>query len=198
MSYRGLCLGALLGVTIFTMGGCIASGENVQEKQTNIQKMKDETMLEFYLDKPELKEIVKSAPGYAVFKNWTMGIIPGGGGGFGVLVNNSTGQQTYMQMGQFSLGIIFMAKDCRTLLVFDDPAIMAEFTNENWFWGGSADATFTFGEFGGQSNATGYFGHGFRVYELTENGAALHAWVPLIKYSPYNELNAPVAPAKAQ
>ena len=196
MSYRGLCLGVLLGVTMVTMGGCIVSGETVQEKQTNVQRMKDESMAEFYLNKPELKEIVKSAPGYAVFKNWTMGIIPGGGGGFGVLVNNSTGQQTYMQMGQFSLGIIFMAKDCRTLLVFDDPAIMAEFTTENWFWGGSAEATFTFGEFGGQANATGYFGHGIRVYELTENGVALRAWVPLIKYSPYNQLNTVAAPSK--
>lgn len=197
MSYRGLCLALLLGVTGLTMGGCIVAGETVKEKQNNIQSMKDETLAEYYLNKPELKEILKTAPGYAVFKNWTMGIIPGGGGGFGVLVDNQTGQQTYMQMGQGSLGFIFMAKDCRTLLVFDDPQIMNEFKTENWFWGGSAEATFTFGEFGGQTNATGYFGHGIRVYELTENGVALRAWVPLIKYSPYNQLNVPVAAAPA-
>jgi hypothetical protein len=198
MSYRGLCLAALLGGAMVIMGGCAAPGETVQEKQTNIQKMKDETLGEFYLDKPEIKEILKSAPGYAVFKNWNVGLFPGGGGGFGVLVNNSTGQQTYMQMGQFSLGIIFMAKDCRTLLVFDDASMMAAFPTENWFCGGTAEAVFTFDEFGGQTNATGYFGHGIRVYELTENGVSLCAYVPLIQYSLYNELNPLVAPAAAK
>jgi len=46
------------------------------------------------------------------------------------------------------------------------------------------------GEFGGQTNATGYFDK-VRVYDMTENGIALRAWAPLIKYSPYNELNTP-------
>ena len=198
MSYRGLIFGALLGVTMVLMAGCIAPGETVKEKQDAIQRMKDETLAEYYLNKPELKEILKTAPGYAVFKNWVMGFIPGGGSGFGVLINNQTGQQTYMQMGQFGLGLILTVKDCRTLLVFDDPQILAEFPTENWFWGGTAEAVFTFGEFGGQTNATGYFGHGIRVYELTENGVSLRAYVPLIKYSPYNQLNTVVAPAPAK
>lgn len=191
MSYRSVCLGVLLCGIMVSMVGCVAPGENAQQKRDNIQKMKDETLSAFYLDKPEVRQMLKTAPGYAVFKNWEMGLIPGGGAGYGVLVDNTTGKQTYMQMGQGSLGFILMVKDCRTLLVFDDPKVMAEFTSENWMCGGTAEAVFTFGEFGGQTNATGYFGHGVRVYELTENGVSLRAYVPLIKYSPYNQLNKP-------
>ena len=190
MRGRSVLLGALSCGVMFSMVGCIAPGENVQEKQTNIQKMQDESMLEMYQNKPELKQIVKQAAGYAILKTWTMGLIPGGGSGYGVLVDNSTGKKTYLQMGQGTLGIIFMAKDGRTLLVFDDAQTMQEFTTEKWVGGGALDATFTFGEFGGQTNATGYFDK-VRVYDLTENGVSLRAYLPLIKYSPYNELNVP-------
>lgn len=196
MSYCRLSLGVLLVSTMVSVVGCIAPGETVQQKRDNIEKMKQETLAEFYLDKPEVKQILTTAPGYAVFKNFAMGIIPGGGSGYGVLVNNMTKEQTYMQMGQFSLGLILMVKDCRTLLVFDDPKILEEFTKENWIVGGTAEGVFNFGELGAQTNATGYFGHGIRVYELTENGVSLRAYVPLIKYSPYNQLNNPPMMAK--
>lgn len=191
MSLRNLFIGALLCGIMVSMVGCIAPGENPQAKRDNIQSMKRETLAAFYLDKPELQQMVKQAHGYAVMHNFAMGIIPGGGSGYGVLTDNSTGKQTYLQMGQFTLGLILMVKDCRTLLVFDDPKIMAEFTTENWVWGGTAEAVFNFGDFGAQTNATGYFGHGVRVYELTENGVSLRAYIPLIKYSPYNQLNRP-------
>lgn len=191
MSLRHVFLGTLLCGVLVSMVGCIAPGENAQEKRANIQQMKTETLSAYYLDKPELKQMLKQAPGYAVMKNFTMGIIPGGGSGYGVLVDNITGKETYLQMGQFTLGFVLMVKDCRTLLVFDDAKTMNEFTTENWTWGGTAEAVFNFGDFGGQTNATGYFGNGVRVYELTENGVALRAYVPFIKYSPYNQLNKP-------
>ena len=189
MSYRfaGISV-ALLGIVV-SMVGCTAPGQTVSEKRANIQSMKDQTLSEFYIDKPEARQVVKSAAGYAVFKNFGLGFIPGGAAGYGVLVDNTTGQQTYMQMGQGTLGFIFTVKDYRTLLVFDNPQTLAEFTKEKWVCGGTAEAVFNFGEFGGQTNATGYFGNGVRVYELTENGVSLRACVPFIKYSPYNKLN---------
>lgn len=192
MRSRTAWTSVLLAGVMFSMVGCIAPGESVKEKQTNIQAMQDESMLEMYQNKPELKQIVKQAAGYAILKTWTMGFIPGGGAGYGVLVDNSTGKQTYLQMGQFTLGFLIMAKDGRTLLVFDDAKVMNDFMTEKWVGGGAVDATFTFGEFGGQTNATGYFDK-VRVYDLTENGVALRAYLPLIKYSPYNELNTPEA-----
>lgn len=191
MSGRSFCLGMLLCGIMVSMVGCIAPGENPQEKRDNIQRMKAETLTAFYQDKPELQQMVKTSVGYAVFSNFAMGLIPGGGSGYGVLTDNATGQQTYMQMGQFTLGFLIMVKDNRTLILFDDPKVMAEFATENWVSGGTAEAVFNFGDFGGQTNATGYFGHGTRVYELTQNGVSLRAYIPLIKYSPYNQLNSP-------
>lgn len=191
MSCRNMCLGMLLCAMMISMVGCIAPGENPQQKRDNIQKMKAETLTAFYQDKPELQQMVKTSVGYAVFSNFAMGLIPGGGSGYGVLTDNATGQQTYMQMGQFTLGFLIMVKDNRSLILFDDPKVMAEFATENWVSGGTAEAVFNFGDFGAQTNATGYFGHGTRVYELTQNGVSLRAYIPLIKYSPYNLLNAP-------
>jgi lipid-binding SYLF domain-containing protein len=191
MSCRSVCLGVLLCGVMVSMVGCVAPGDTPQAKRDHIQRMKEETLSSFYQDKPELRQMVKSSVGYAVFSNFSMGLIPGGGSGYGVLVDNTTGQQTYMQMGQFSLGFAIMIKDWRSLLLFDDAKVMAEFARENWVCGGTAEAVFNFGEFGAQTNATGYFGHGIRVYELTENGVSLRAFVPLIKYSPYNYINTP-------
>lgn len=191
MSKAQVCLGVLLAGAAVSMVGCIAPGENVPEKQANIQKMKDKTLPEFYTDKPELRGMLTKAAGYAIFKGFEAGIIPGGGAGYGVLVDNATGQQTYMQWGQGTIGIGLTVKSSHTLLVFDDAKTLAEFKSEEWVSGGSAEAVFNFGEFGGQTNATGYFTGGVRVYELTDGGVSLRAWVPVRKYSPYNKLNPP-------
>lgn len=190
MRFSSLLLGVLSCGVMVSMLGCVAPGENPSQKRSNIAEMQDESLQDFYQKKPELQQIVKQAAGYAILKTWTMGIIPGGGAGYGVLVDNATGKKTYLQMGQFSLGVIFMAKDGRTLLVFDDAQTMQDFTTGKWVGGGAVDATFAFGEFGGQANATGYFDK-VRVYELTKNGVALRAYMPLIKYSPYSKLNMP-------
>lgn len=196
MSLRNLCLAVLLGGTMVTMVGCTAPGENAQEKRDNIQKMQDESMAELTAKYPEVKQEISKAAGYAVLKTWTMGLIPGGGAGYGVMVDNATGKKTYLQMGQFTLGFLIMAKDGRTLMVFNSPQAVKEFTTENWLSGGAADATFNFGEFGGNANATGYFDDRVKVYEITENGLALRAYLPLIKYSPYNQLNGTTPEAK--
>ena len=191
MYCRNVCLSVLFCGMMVSMVGCIAQGEKPQQKRDNIQKMKEETLSTFYLDKPEIRQMVKSSVGYAVFSNFSIGLISGGGSGYGVLVDNATGQQTYMQKGHFTLAFAIMVKDWRALLLFDDPKVIADFAKENLVSGGTAEAVVNFGDFGAQTNAAGYFGHGIRVYELTENGVSLRAYIPLTKYSPYNELNTP-------
>lgn len=190
MLYRPAWICVLFSGVMFWVVGCTAPGENTLEKRANIQKMQDETLLEYYQNKPEIKPMLTKAAGYAVFKNFELGTIPGGGSGYGVLVDNATGQKTYMQMGQGTIGLGITVRDSRTLLVFDDAATMQSFATEKWVSGGSAEAVFNFGEFGGQTNATGYWDK-VRVYELTENGISLRAWIPVRKYSPYNQLNGP-------
>ena len=68
--------------------------------------METETLDRLYKEEPETKEKIKNASGYGVFANANVDLIlASDGGGYGVVVDNSTGQRTYMKMGLGGVGL---------------------------------------------------------------------------------------------
>ena len=102
---------AALALVVAT--GCASvQGADKDEKQAYIIGAVGEMMADLYDEKPELEKEVEQAVGWAAF-NYRLTKLPviltgiGGGGGFGVAVDNGTGEKTYMtvQMGEWGVGM---------------------------------------------------------------------------------------------
>jgi len=182
----------LLSVLILsiTLTGCSPGSKLTNaEKRQAIDTMAAETLQRLYTEKPSAQEEVNNAAGYAAFSNANVNIIfASAGGGYGVAVNNQTGERTYMQMGSGGLGLGIGAKDYRQVLIFSDEDTLKKFIYSGWEFGGHADAAAKAGDKGAEASGEGMIG-GTKVYAMTEAGLALQATVTGTKYWKDKELN---------
>jgi len=134
--------------------------------------MHDEVLEQMYKAKPELKDKVANAPGYAVFSNASMTFFfVGGGGGYGVAVDNkNNGRKTYMKMTSGNLGLGLGVKDFRALYIFNKSSAYTTFITKGWAFGGEADATAASGDQGGGAEAAARAGKDVEIHQLTDSG----------------------------
>ena len=61
--------------------------------------MRQDVLSEIYSEKPDVQSQVANAPGYAVFSNVNVNLLLASfGGGYGVVRDNQSGRDTYMNM----------------------------------------------------------------------------------------------------
>ena len=178
-------------VTVALVGCSMTSGgdKSVSEKRATVQEMKSEVLAQLYKKKPQARSQVAGAPGYAVFSNANVNLIfMAAGGGYGVVKNNNTGQDIYMNMAEGGVGIGFGVKDYRIVMVFHTEKAMNDFVNSGWTFGGNADASAKAADKGGSIEGEVYYGD-VTVYTFTEAGLALQATVKGTKFWKNDELN---------
>ena len=176
---------------IFVVGGCTsAEGTTPAEKKQYIQDLHEEVVGKMVQKYPEIEKKVKNAPGYGVFSNVNVNVIfASAGNGFGEVVNNETGEKTYMKMALGGLGPGLGVKDFRQLIIFESEEALDKFVNKGWEFGGHADASAKAGDKGGAANASGDVTSGMEIYQVTDSGLALQATVTAAKYWKDKELN---------
>ena len=119
----------------------------VAERQQLVHDMETETLAKLYQEHPSTKKDIKKAAGYGVFSNANVNIIfISGGGGYGVVVDNDTGQRTYMKMALGGVGLGLGVKDYRQVLIFKSKKTLDKFVESGWEFGGHADAAAKAGE----------------------------------------------------
>src|SRR5690606_9672927 len=85
---------------------CMTSGGTVEDRRNAVQNMKNAVLDELYAKKPDVREQLSGAPAYAVFSNANVNLILASfGGGYGVLHDNRSGQDTYLKMGELGVGL---------------------------------------------------------------------------------------------
>jgi len=175
---------------VFLLSGCVTtSGASVAEKRAQIQKMREQVLTQLFREKPDVRQQIKTAPGYAVFSNVNVNIILASfGGGYGVAKNNRTGQYTYMNMGEIGLGIGAGVKDFRVVFVFHSEEALNRFIEHGWSFGGQADAAAKASDKGAAIGGEAILDN-VTVYQLTEAGLALQATLKGTKYWKNAELN---------
>jgi lipid-binding SYLF domain-containing protein len=168
----------VLLATLVIAGGCATTGgNNPAEQRAAIQAMKDEVLADIYRDKPDVRQQVASAPGYAVFSNANVNLILASfGGGYGVARDNRSGKQTYMKMGEVGVGLGLGVKDFRLLFVFHDEAAMRRFIDKGWSLGAQADAAAKASDKGVAAGGEITVDN-MTIYQLTESGIALQATI---------------------
>jgi lipid-binding SYLF domain-containing protein len=189
---RRKCSQVLLLVTIslFLVSCATPKGVTKQEQRDYVLKMRDETLAKLYAQKPETKAMIKKAAGYGVFSNIGAHIfLLAGGSGYGVVVDNSAGQKTYMKMRSVGVGLGMGVKDVRAVFIFKNKRVLNEFVERGWEFGGQADAAAKSGDKGAAVGGEAYVETGIAIYQLTEAGVALQATIAGTKYWKDKDLN---------
>lgn len=187
---RTVLVSAAFGGALALSGCSTPKGESASERRAYVQTMADKALADLYAERPDLRDRVNSAAGYGAFS--TIGtnlIFVSTGGGFGLVHDNSTGEDTYMRMGEAGVGIGIGVKDFRAIFVFSTQRALDGFVEDGWTFGGDADAAAKTGDQGGAAGARGAIGDEITVYQLTENGLALSATVSGTRYWKDEELN---------
>lgn len=181
----------VVSTTLILFSGCGPGGDlTINQRHTKIQNMEKETLQRLYKEQPSTKKKIKKAAGYGVFANANVNIIfVSGGGGYGSVVDNSTGRRTYMKMALGGIGLGLGVKDYRQVLIFKSKETLTKFIDSGWEFGGHADAAAKAGQSGGELSAEGAIGDNIEAYSMTESGLALQATVAGTKYWHDKDLN---------
>lgn len=138
---------AFLGASLLLLPGMRAAlfgpkGDNADEKRQVVAKQRDEMLAELYRTKPELKERISKAAGYATFKQTDMNLfLLASGRGYGVVHDNKSGKDTYMCVGSLGGGVGLGIKDLRVVFIYHDAKVMQQFMDSGWQFGAKADTS---------------------------------------------------------
>ena len=160
----------LLTVAAVTLS-FVATGALAQDKakmQAEVRAKAQQSLNDFYKANPALKAAVQKAPGYAVFSTYGFSFLLGGAGGKGVVHNNKTKKDTFMELGAASAGLQIGAEEERYLFVFKDAGAMQRFIDSGWVATTEGGA----GAGAGKTSSGGTAGlfTGGEVYSLTKKG----------------------------
>jgi lipid-binding SYLF domain-containing protein len=168
------------------------SAADAAKKREAVLKMRDDALVDFYATKPEIKEELAKAIGYAVFDASQVNIVLFVGGlGGGVLTENGTGKQTFMKMTRAGTGPGVGYKKFRQLIVFKDRTLFDNFRTIGADIGASADATMKIGGQGVAVDPNVSFNPLLSIYQITDSGALLQANWGGVAYLPDGDLNPP-------
>ena len=187
------CLKILkVSILMVFLGGCMSpAGDNLAEKRSAVQEMRQTTLAKLYRIHPAAEAQIEKAVGYAVFSNIGVNLILlSAGNGWGVVRDNAKGHDTYMKMATAGLGLGLGVKDFRGVFVFTERAAFDDFVNHGWDASAQADAAAKSGDKGDALTGSIDVAPGIHLYQLTEHGLALQATIQGTKYWKDSELNA--------
>lgn len=166
------------------------SAASVEEKRQAIRNTTNETLEEIYNAQPKAREAVANAAGYAAFSitDVKLGFL-GGGGGKGMAVNNSTGEEIFMKTGAVQIGLGLGVKKYNVLFVFLTEKALADFSDSGWELGGQATIAATDSVNGDSLEGAVSVGPDTWMYQMTEKGLEASLTVRGIRYFKDKDLN---------
>ncbi len=183
----GTCLAVASMMSLVWMTPAHAADAAAQKAE--LKKMCNEALATLYKAKPETKVEVGKAPGYGCFSSFGVSFILGGAGGRGLVHNNGTKKDTYMNMGQATAGLDVGIKEYREVLVFRDAATMMKFVDTGWEFGGTAGASAAIEGKGGTKEVGELNNPPIQVYPMTRTGLSAGVAAGGRKYWKDKDLN---------
>jgi lipid-binding SYLF domain-containing protein len=164
----------------------------VAEKRANILAMRDKTLEQLFAQKPEARDELNKAVGYAVFDSSQMNIVMlVTAHGTGVMVDNATKKPTYMVAARAGTGPGLGYKDFRQVLIFKNRQVFDQFLKVGADLTASADATVKLKPGGASAGMNESFNPYIATYSFTDSGVLLQANWGGGGYLPDSQLNQP-------
>ncbi len=192
-------------------------GDSQEEKRADVLKKRDDMLAELYRYRPNLRNRLEKAPGYATFSSLSMKLmVTSSSRGYGVVVDNETGKETFMKVASYGAGVGAGIKDQRLVIIFKTREMMNRFVEQGWQFGvqtearvavegegagmemsGASSSGGTGGsvDIGAQTDQDGAVGAGARaqgtmeIYQFTETGVSVSATASGTKYWKDSKLN---------
>ena len=139
------------------------------KKQAEIRQVAAASLQEFYKAQPSLEADVAKAPGYALFTTYGLSFFIGGQGGKGLVHDNKTKKDRFMEMAQGSAGVQAGIAESKILIVFSSAKEMDDFVNKGWVASGTAVAGAGTSKQNVSASAGATYGQS-RYYTITKTG----------------------------
>lgn len=168
---------------------CASTSGTVDERRSAVQNMKREVLADLFELKPDVRSQINEASAYAVFSNANVNLIFASfGGGYGILTENDSREDTYMKMGEVGIGLGAGVKDFRVVMVFHTDESLERFNEYGLAFGAQADAAAVASDQGGAVGGEVSIDN-VTVYQMTETGLALQATIKGTRFWRDEELN---------
>jgi lipid-binding SYLF domain-containing protein len=147
-----------------------------EQDRQKILTMKDITLADLYKRKPEAKDVIEKAAGYAVFDaTGVFVVLYVGITGRGVLIDNSNGEVTYMTMARAGTGPGVGYERFRYVIAFKNKTLLDTFKTVGGDIGASGHFVAKGFDMGGSVGAQVSFDPALSVYQITQSGLAAEA-----------------------
>ncbi|MEL7087132.1 MAG: hypothetical protein AAGL98_01620 [Planctomycetota bacterium] len=172
--------------------GCVSpAGNTAVDQRLEILRQHDAIVREFVAEHPYGEEQLDDSAGYATTTNiQTQVLFVGGGNGYGVAVDNESGEKTFLKSSEIAGGPGVGVATYRTLLVFRGADDYDRFVDGKWIYQAEADATAQLDSVGGGAQATGEFKQPVTIYHMGGSGLQAKATLGRVKFEPDDRLNA--------
>ena len=155
-----------------------------------VREMAQDALATLYETSPGTRRAIERSAGYAVFSTFGVKLFfAGGTTGKGVVVNQRTQRQTFMQMVQVQGGLGFGLNQNRLIFVFTNEKALRNFIDQGWEFGGQANLSAMAGGKGGMLSGAAAVAPGVYLYQLTETGLAATLTVSGTKFFKDGDLN---------
>jgi lipid-binding SYLF domain-containing protein len=159
--------------------------EQRSDKRAQLDKEAQETIARMVEQDPDIQQELDDAAGYFVSRISAANVaIIGGGQGIGVLVDNRSGDRTYLNVKRFDLGAGLGVRYYRVLLLIKNQEKLEDMRT-GWTRRGVA-GDLAAGSKGSQS--TTQAGEGLSVHILSESGASIAATARMVRLSVNQDL----------
>ncbi len=164
--------------------------DDAEKKKAKIRDAATDTLNDLYKIQPSAQGAIRSAAGYAVFKNFgTNLLVVSTASGAGVAINSKSKQETFMKMISGGAGLGVGVKDFRVVFVFETQKALDTFLSSGWSGSGQTDAAAKAGTSGGAVSGAVEVAPDTYVYQITKNGLALQLTLQGTKYYKDDDLN---------
>ncbi|MDM0085473.1 hypothetical protein QTI17_33270 [Variovorax sp. J31P179] len=164
----------------------------IPKARAEILAMRDSTLAELFAQKPEARDELNKAVGYAVFDSSQINVVLFvGAHGKGVLVDNATKSNTFMLSGRAGTGPGLGYKDFRQVMIFKNKELFDQFRKLGADVSASADATMRLRAGGTSADLSASFNPYISTYQFTDQGLLLQANWGGAAFVPYAQLNQP-------